>query len=121
MFGADGTSHHLGVEMVRQHIQQTRLDRERLVEEFFVEVFLDVMDEDTGDAVVIVLRSTGTTHHLKDISDRHVDVAPCFTVVKFRTFIQNTISKFFKLIIGSSNDVIIIRLEHVDNDKDELI
>ena len=41
--------------------------REWLVEELLVEVLLDVVHQDAGDALVVELGSTRTTHHLQNI------------------------------------------------------
>ena len=60
-----GAGNDLGVEVVGQHSVEARLDREGFVEELLVKVLLDVVDENDGDSVVVVLRSTRATHHLK--------------------------------------------------------
>ena len=41
----------------QSHVVQAGLDREGLVEELLVEVLLDVVDEDAGHALVVVLGS----------------------------------------------------------------
>ena len=51
--------------------------REWLVEELLVEVLLDVVHQDAGDALVVELGSTRTTHHLQNIwnqnrTDHHI-------------------------------------------------
>ena len=60
-----GAGDDLGVEVVGQHSVEARLDREGFVEELLVKVLLDVVHENDGDSVVVVLRSTRATHHLK--------------------------------------------------------
>lgn len=52
----------------------------------FVKVFLYVVDENAGDAMIIVLWSSGSTHHLKNISDGHIDVATGLAIIVFRPF-----------------------------------
>ena len=51
--------------MVGQDGEQAGLDGEGLVEELLVESLLDVVDEDRGHALVIVLGPPSPTNHLQ--------------------------------------------------------
>ena len=52
------------------------------MEEFLVESLLDVMHQNHGHAMMIILRSTCPPNHLEHISDGHVYVSFQFAVVE---------------------------------------
>ena len=54
-----------------QHAHSLRFNRKRFVQELLVEVFLDVMHKNDCHTVVVELRSTGTTHHLQNVCNKH--------------------------------------------------
>lgn len=85
LFRLHSASNDFSIHVVGQHIQQTRFDGERIVEEFLIEIFLHVMHQDDGDALVAELWSTGSTHHLQHIGDWHVHVTLQFAVVVLGT------------------------------------
>ncbi len=51
------------------------LHRKWLIEKLLVEVLLDIVNEDDGHALVIILGSPSTSHHLENIRDWIVNVA----------------------------------------------
>lgn len=57
-----------------------------LLANLFVKVLFDVVDKNTGDSVIIVLWSSGSTHHLQYIRDGHIDVATGLAIIVFRSF-----------------------------------
>jgi len=56
------------IEMISEDGQQAGLHGERLVEELLVESLLDVVNEDGGHALVVVLGPTRSTDHLQLIT-----------------------------------------------------
>lgn len=61
--------------MIRQHSQKLRFHRERLMEESFVKCLFEVVHQQDGHSLVVVLRTTSSTNHLQHVCDGHVNVA----------------------------------------------
>ena len=86
LLGRNRARDNLGIQVVRQYTEQTRLDRKRLVEELLVEVLLDIVHHNYRYAAVVELRSTGAAHHLQHVRDGKVNVAFRLAVVVFGAF-----------------------------------
>ena len=72
--------------MIRQDTQQTTLHRERLIQKLFVEMLLDIVDKNASHSMIVILGSTGPTHHLEHIRDGHVGIALLLGIVIFSAF-----------------------------------
>lgn len=83
------------VEMVLVFATATCLlpgfNRERLIEELLVEIFLDVMDQNDSFALVIKLRTTSSSHHLQDIyvHMQYINFTPYFSNCSFLLRLSN--------------------------------
>ena len=58
------------------------LHREGFIQELLVKVLFGLVDQNAGHAVVIELRSAGSAHHLQDVGDGEIHVAPKFAIEK---------------------------------------
>lgn len=86
LFVFDCSCDNLSVYMVRQNIEQTRLNREWLVEELLVERFFHVVHQDNCYARIVELWSTCSTNHLQNVGDGHIDVPFEFSIVILGSF-----------------------------------
>ena len=65
---------NLRVEMVGQLRQQAALNRERIVQVLFIEIFLRLLHEHAGYPLIIELRSPRPPDHLQNVRHREVHV-----------------------------------------------
>lgn len=66
-------------------------------------MFLDVVAEYNGNAVLVELRAARATDHLKNISDGVVHVASLFAIKEFRPFKDNTFEIYSTSMIRVCN------------------
>lgn len=76
----------LGIDVVSDLPSKRALDWERLIQELFVEVLLLLCHEDTSNTTVIKLRSTGSSDHLKKISQREIHISLQLGIIKLCPF-----------------------------------
>lgn len=64
---------------------EMRLDRQAFRKEFLVEVLPCLLAHKNAATVLVLLRATGFTHHLKDVHNRVVDIAMLLALVELHS------------------------------------
>ena len=65
---------HTQTQRARIHTHTPRLHWKGLIKELLVEVLLGVLNKNDSHSIIIKLRTSRTSHHLKDISDGKVHI-----------------------------------------------